>query len=302
MLSTNTYTEQNTTPYFYIIQHKITKKMYAGSRWKIGCNPEEFMKPNGYQTSSPIIKSIIKEEGLDIFDIIRIDTNCDAISVYDYESLFLQTLNCAKSDDWYNAHNNTSNIVYTLEIKDKIIATNLKKYGYNYHTQSKEGKYKIAQSNLKKYGVENVFQSEQIKEKSKQTNLEKYGYEFTLQVPSIKEKSKISCMEIYGFANVFQSPIIQEKQHETNLKKYGVENVFQSEQIKEKSKQTNLKKYGVENVFQSEQIKEEIKKNLLEKYGVDHISKLPFLSIIENKKTYAKNSISRHFPEFKKYY
>lgn len=127
MLSTNTY-----IPYFYIIQHKLTKIMYAGSRWAKKYHFNEFMTPNGYQTSSKQIKSIIEQEGLDIFEIIRIDTFCDNIHVYEYETAFLQTLDCANSDDWYNQHNNYyGRMVFGLP-KFKEKATNLLKYGVEY--------------------------------------------------------------------------------------------------------------------------------------------------------------------------
>jgi hypothetical protein len=36
--------------------------------------------------------------------------------------------------------------------------------------------------------------------------------------------------------------------------------------------------------------------------GVDNPSKVMFLSIIETKKTYAKNLISRYYPDLKQYY
>ena len=101
MTSKNIY-----TPYFYIIRHKETNIKYAGSKWAKGCHPDEFMQPNGYTTSSNIINSIIEQDGLDSFEILRIDTNCDGLQPHDYETLFLETIDCASSPDWYNGHNN----------------------------------------------------------------------------------------------------------------------------------------------------------------------------------------------------
>ena len=54
MINTNTYIKE-TIPYFYIIQHKTSKIMYAGSRWIVGCHPDEFMQHKGYSTSSPML-------------------------------------------------------------------------------------------------------------------------------------------------------------------------------------------------------------------------------------------------------
>lgn len=104
-MSTNVnpkYTDGSTIPYFYIIQHKITKIMYAGARWKNSCNPDEFMKEDGYCTSSNIIEEIIENEGIEIFEILRIDTYLDNMSAEEYEKLFLATHNCRKSHKWYN--------------------------------------------------------------------------------------------------------------------------------------------------------------------------------------------------------
>lgn len=56
MFSTNTYTQ--TIPYFYIIRHIESNKMYAGSRYAKNCHPSEFMTVNGYTTSSSEINYI----------------------------------------------------------------------------------------------------------------------------------------------------------------------------------------------------------------------------------------------------
>jgi hypothetical protein len=86
-------------PYFYLIKHKSSGKLYAGSRTtpqsKLA-NPTEFMKPDGYQTSSKIIKEIIKNEGLDAIEILDIVTIEDlripfGISdIHQYETWFLK--------------------------------------------------------------------------------------------------------------------------------------------------------------------------------------------------------------------
>ena len=48
------------TPFFYIIQHKESRKLYAGS-----CKSSDyllFMKPGGYTTSSITLKEIMSIE------------------------------------------------------------------------------------------------------------------------------------------------------------------------------------------------------------------------------------------------
>jgi hypothetical protein len=76
--------------------------MYAGARWKYGCNPEEFMKPDGYCTSSFTMEEIIKTEGICVFEILRIDTNLNGLSAEEYEKRFLAIHKCRTSPEWYN--------------------------------------------------------------------------------------------------------------------------------------------------------------------------------------------------------
>ena len=254
-----------TVPYFYIIQHKLTKKMYAGSRWAKGCHPDEFMQPNGYTTSSNIINQIIEQESLDSFEILRIDTNLDGISVYDYESLFLQVINCANSSDWYNGHNNTGILsLGTIAFKNIMI---------------------------QKYGVEHNSQIPKFKDKQKLSNkktlIERYGVEHQMQVPKFNEKQQMS-------------------RKINNLEKYGVEYTSQLPNIKlkviESRNLTLMENYGVINPFQIQDVKDKIKNSNLEKYGVEYPSQIKFFSIIETRKTYAKNILSRCYPELRQYF
>lgn len=60
-------------PYFYILQHKVTLKYYAGCRYSKMCHPSDLLKT--YFTSSTLIREIIQKEGIDIFSIITIITD-----------------------------------------------------------------------------------------------------------------------------------------------------------------------------------------------------------------------------------
>lgn len=73
--------------------------------------------------------------------------------------------------------------------KEKAKQTNLKKYGVEFTTQSKEVQEKIKKSCLKKYGVEHISHCKEIKEKTKKTCLEKYGVEAPSQSTEIMEKA-----------------------------------------------------------------------------------------------------------------
>lgn len=166
MLSTNTYTEQ-TIPYFYIIRHIESGKMYAGSKWTKNCHPNSFMKSDGYTTSSPTINSIIEYEGLTSFEILRIDTNLDGVSAYDYETIFLKTNNCAKSLNWFNKHNNNG----------KCNRKGSKNSDFQKLTASKTHKNKIVSEETKK----------------KQSESHKKPRPYRVGIPrSIETKNKIS--------------------------------------------------------------------------------------------------------------
>lgn len=123
-------------PYFYIIRHISSNKMYAGAKWGKDANPDEFMTANGYQTSSRIIKSIIEIEGLTSFEILRIDTNCDGLSPYEYETLFLNTCNCSSSSEWLNGHPNRILNHSSEEFKSIMI----KLYGVDHWAKTDEGR------------------------------------------------------------------------------------------------------------------------------------------------------------------
>jgi hypothetical protein len=259
--------------------------MYAGARWKQGCHPDEFMKENEYQTSSSTISDIIDQEGLQIFEVLRIETNLDGLSAYDYETLFLQENDCAGSENWYNGHNNIG-------------------------CPPPYGTDAFKKNMMEKYGVYNIMKIPEIRIvaaiKQKETNMEKYGVEYVSQVPEFMIKKQVSMertnMEKYGVGHILQVPEIKVKQQiaqeKTIIEKYGYENTFQVPEFKDKGKISKLQKYGSE-TFNN---REKSKQTCLEKYGVEHINQLKFLSVIDNKLSYSKSHLTRYFPDFKQYY
>ena len=78
---------------------------------------------------------------------------------YTYESDSLMnkviSTNLEKYGHTYSIHN--------IDIKDKIIKTNLYRYGYIYPSQSDEIKMKTSKSNLEQYGVNNIMLSEEFR-------------------------------------------------------------------------------------------------------------------------------------------
>ena len=243
-------------PYFYIVQHIPSQKLYAGSRWakaptkfsKNGCNPIEFMVDGGYCTSSTAIKKLIQVDCLSSFctKFILTEDQC-FMDVHSYETIFLQTFDIKNDDNYLNRHNNHSN-------REEIV--------------------------FDKYGVTNIMYLQEFVDKSKINNKatinRKYGVDYIVQAPEIM-------LAKYGVKNIMHLQEFVEKRVINNRiavhQKYGVDAVLQLPEIKAKQQKaseiTVLKKYGVVNIFQLKETKEKSKRTLLEKTGFDHVNKTP---------------------------
>ena len=116
----------------------------------------------------------------------------------------------------------------------RIKQAKLEKYGdENYNNQEK-----VIQTNLEKYGVDYNFKSKILIEKRKHTCLEKYGVENVNQNKNIYEKGRQTKIKKYNNPNY----VNHEKTKQTKFERYGDENYNNQE----KSKQTCLERYGVE--------------------------------------------------------
>lgn len=93
-----------TVPFTYIITHIPTGVKYYGARWKKGCHPNDL--GSTYFSSSKFMKRIISEEGVDNFhfEIRKIFQN--AIEAISWETKFLTRVDAARSNKWFNKHNN----------------------------------------------------------------------------------------------------------------------------------------------------------------------------------------------------
>ena len=243
-------------PYFYIIQHTPSQKLYAGARWgkaktifsTNGCNPIEFMVDGGYCTSSNSVKKLIEKDGIGSFTIKVMLTEAQCLmDVFSYETIFLQTFDIKSDSGYLNNHNNHSN-------RDDII--------------------------FDKYGVTNIMHLEEFVNKSKANNKitvnKKYGVDYIVQVPEIQLKK-------YGVTNIMHLQEFVDKAVANNKitvnKKYGVDCVIQVPEIKAKQQASNeatvIEKYNVKNVFQLSEIKEKSKKTLIAKTGYDNPNKTP---------------------------
>lgn len=160
---------------------------------------------------------------------------------------------------------NINNVMEVKEIKDKIVKTNIEKYGVPYCMQNKEIQNKSKQTCIEKYGVDNPSKSKEVTDKIKQTFLEKYGYENCFQNEEIKRKSKETNIKKYGVPYIMQNEDIKNKMQNTNLKKYGSICTLHGKND-EKTKQIFKDKYGVENPFQIREVVERIKDIKIKKY------------------------------------
>ena len=178
-------------------------------------------------------------------------------------------------------------------VKEKLVKTNLEKYGVEHSSQLKEYNDKMLQTKLEKYGK--YVNTEKIK----QVNLERHGVEWPAQLHSTIEKMKQTKLERYGdptFSNpekmkqtklerygdpAFSNP---EKTKQTKLEKYGNPTFTNPEKMKqtklerygehafsnsEKMKQTKLERYGDENYVNSKKAKQ----TCINRYGVDAYAK-----------------------------
>jgi hypothetical protein len=115
-------------PYFYIIRHIPSNKLYAGYKsYKKSCNSSTFMTDRGYKTSSDIIKKIIRDEGLSAFKIEMICHFATAQEALNFEVDFLRQFNAAKNSMFFNqtsGHNKYVNTKHKNETKLKISKAN----------------------------------------------------------------------------------------------------------------------------------------------------------------------------------
>lgn len=211
MSSTSIYTDER-IPYFYIILHVPSGKLYAGCKYGKDANPSTFMTQNGYQTSSTQIARLIAADGLSAFKIIQLLTeNVCGIDVYLYETKFLRENYISRRENWINGH-------------DNWLST-------SFGTQ----KHKEAIMNM--YGVENISQLSDIKDQKAKTCQSNFGVDWPMQSAEVREKSKQTCLEKYGVEVVTQSNIIKEKTRRTNLEKYGVDHFAKTEEGRQQRKE-----------------------------------------------------------------
>jgi predicted GNAT family N-acyltransferase len=175
-----------------------------------------------------------------------------------------------KKKEIFNLKYGCDNPFQSDKIKQKIINSNLEKYGVANPTQNEEIRNKQKRTCMAKYGSENLFQSDLIKEKIKQQNLLIYGVENSFQRKDVQEKQKQTLEKKYKVNHYSKTQEYKEKIIKTNLERYGVEQTFSSPEIQEQIKQTNIEKYGVENPLASPEVQEKVRQTCLKLFGVEN--------------------------------
>ena len=112
----------------------------------------------------------------------------------------------------------------------------------NSHTEENK-KEKMKATCLERFGYEYASASAEFKEKTKATCLEKYGCESSNQSEKVKERKKITTLKNHGCENPLQSKEVREKMKATNLERFGCENPSQNAEISEKASKNAYKSY-----------------------------------------------------------
>lgn len=199
---------------------------------------------------------------------IEVDTSDFQISFSDLYDLFINQKKTANEIGKLYSLNEKVVLyyIYVYDIKkskedllkqktEKMIKTNLEKYGTEYTNQLDFVLEKRKQTNLEKYGTEHPMLSKDVSNKlvgRKYPNKKK----FVRDEKAVREKIVKTMMERYGSVSYLGTEECKRKTKETLIKKYGVENTAQIPSAREKKKQTMLAKYGVENYKQTEIFKE----------------------------------------------
>ena len=130
-------------PYFYIIRHKPTKKYYAGCKINSSADSSNLMTEHGYKTTSKIIKDLIKKDGLNSFEVLKIKHFKTLEETLSYESRFLIKVNAAENPRFFNKHNGGKNFVNKGGYKLSEATKNKMRKPKSKETIEKQNKEKI---------------------------------------------------------------------------------------------------------------------------------------------------------------
>lgn len=124
--------------YFYIIRHIKSRKLYCGSKYAKYCHPDQLMNPFHafpYYTSSDIVRALLKTEGIDSFDIVKIKEfpNGGALG---YEHRFIKRVVNSSPSMWLNEPMEFRKSSIPLVVDSHVELS--KKLGYDIKTRRKQ--------------------------------------------------------------------------------------------------------------------------------------------------------------------
>lgn len=188
--------------------------------------------------------------------------------------------------------------MYNQNVADKIVETNLNKYGCPCVFQSELIKDKIRLSVQAVYGVDNPSQVETVKKKRLMSQ-SVYGTDCVLSASEVRDKARNTIRKLYGVDNVSQSDIIKQKKADTCMQHFGVKINFMLDSQRQQTLDAVKRIYGlsddevgdakypfqiprfleicgdiceqsigVSNPFDSKIVQDSIKKTVFERYGV----------------------------------
>ena len=155
------------------------------------------MTLKGYQTTSKIIKEIIKSEGLKVFHVLKIRHFTSADEALNYEHRFLKKVKAAKNDKFFNLHEGGKDFV------------NLGGYKLSEATKRKMRKPKSAETRAR--------QKESLKLRSKETWKKAVHTRKNSGKVWISEKQR---QKVIQFNTEYWTPEIKQAQRDRMLRYY----------------------------------------------------------------------------------
>lgn len=129
-------------------------------------------------------KIIISIEKLQPQSNIRVDVSCDRCGV---------NRNIKYQSYYYNISRSLDLKTYMCDkcSHEKIKITNIKKYGVDYFSKSKEFGEKIKKTSIEKFGVDHYSKTDEYIDKRDKSNLDKFGVKNPFQLTEMIKKSMI---------------------------------------------------------------------------------------------------------------
>lgn len=194
---------------------------------------------------------------------------------------------------------------YAQCVRDKIVQTNIARYGGVSPMSSSAVRERIKSTTLDRYGVVNASSLPEVKERRRRTVRERYGVDSVLSDLATRERARQTIRAQYGVDNVSQSEVIKDRKRETSMRHYGVpypaldpdvrrrqletvrrnypdlpvdaQGPLDAPSVRAAAKASHLARHGVENAFAREDVKDQIRQTLRERYGVDNPSLSPVI-------------------------